>query len=446
MYFQAAQQFHTVASSRTQAADPDTHAHSPRRRSASRVDAHTKFNPTSGQIPAQLRGSRHPGLPSDDPFGPLHGLTSDPFTGGVSLYNYNKLWSRSNTNSGDVSMKDPSRSTSDGYDEPMPDITRPASPAGSRRSYPVPDYSRPQSLASSRQVSWYKGEDSTAVKVSHLQHVDENLEIEEQGGDNHFDDWMAGMSPRDFSANSGISAPSNTRVNSAANTPPRRPSPPAELRAVSFAGMSRSVSITSRDPPPSFNTRGPSNISTVSELDHPRSTSRQSQTHEEFGEETEDRVKKRPVGRPAGNVKSRKEGRTSDIGLEVSNGKSQRRASAPSASALGKENSGSASAEKSGEGKRKRLTKVSGSKVNPKKSPNNPDSSPTRKVSKLSTEDAMQSNAMPSNDEVEYVISLPVSLVLNQVLSQKTCHNRCSQEPSGCSNRAIGSADRSIVI
>lgn len=312
-------------------------------------------------------------------------------------------------------MKDPSRSTSDSHDVSMPDVTRPASPASSRRSHPMPEYSRPQSLASSRQVSWYGGEDSTAVKASHLQYVEENPEIEEQVSDNNFDDLIARMSPRDFSANSGISAPSNTRVNSAANTPPGKTSPAGELRTVSFLGMPRSVSITSRDPPPSVNTRGPSNTSAFSEIDNRRPASRQSQTHEEPGEETEDKVKKRPVGRPAGNVKSRKEGRSSDIGLEVPNSKSQRRASAPSASALGKENSGAASAEKSGEGKRKRLSKVSGSKVNPKKTPNDPDSSPTRKVSKLSTEDTMQSNAMQSNDEVEYVISVPVFLVLNQI-------------------------------
>ena len=343
-------------------------------------------------------------------------------------------------------MKDPSRSTSDSYDEPMPDVTRPASPASSRRSYPMPEYPGPLPLASSRQIPWYTGKDSTAVKVSHLQYVEENPEIEEQVSDNNFEDIMARMSPREFSANSGISAPSNTRVNSAANTPPGRTSPVGELRTISNVGMPRSVSITSRDPPPSVNTHRPSNTSAISELDNPRLASRQSQTHEETGEGIEDKVKKRPVGRPAGNVKSRKEGRTSDTGLEFPNSKSQRRASAPSASGLGKENSGAGSAEKSGEGKRKRLTKVSGSKVNPKTTPNNPDSSPTRKVSKLSTEDTMQSSSMQSNDEFEYVISLPVFPVLNQLLSQETRHMRCSQESSVCSALEIGSADCKLVI
>ena len=293
-------------------------------------------------------------------------------------------------------MKDRSRSTSDSYDEPMPDVTRPPSPANSRRSHPMPDCSRPQSLASSRQVSWYTGEDSTTVKVSHLHYVEENAEIEEQVSESLFDGLIARMSPREFSANSGISAPSNTRVNSAANTPPGKPSTATELRAVSFAGMPRSVSVTTRDPPPTFNTRVSSNNSVNPGSDNPRLASHESRSHDETSEEAEDQTRKRPVGRPAGNVISRKEGRISEVDLEVPSGKSQRRVSAPSASALGKENSGVASGEKSGEGKRKRVTKVAASKINEKNRLDNPDSSPTRKVSKLSPEDTMH-----ANDEIE---------------------------------------------
>ena len=339
----------------------------------------------------------------------------DPFVGGVNPNIYRNPWSRSTTTSGDVSMKDRSRPTSDSYDEPMPDITRPASPANSRRSHPMPDCSRPQSLASSRQVSWYTGEDSTALKISHLEYVEENEGIEEQVDENHFNDLMARMSPRDFSANSGISAPSNTRVNSAANTPPGKTSIATDLRAVSFAGMPRSVSVTTRDPPPPSNTRVPSNNSINSGSDFPRPASRQSGIQDERGEETEDKGKKRSVGRPAGNVKSRKEGRMSEVGLEVASSNSQRRASAPSASALGKENNGAASAEKSGEGKRKRVIKVSASKMNTKSRLDNPDSSPTRKVSKLSSEDTMH-----PNEEIEYVLSLYVHPVFDQNLSLET--------------------------
>ncbi len=378
MYFQAAQQFDNISSPHTQVADPDTHAHSPRRRNASLVGARAKLiSPLSTSLP----GLRPPGLKNDDPIWSQHGPTSDPFAGGANLCSHYNPRSRKTTTSGDVSMKDRSRSTSENYDEPMPDFTRPSSSANSRRSHPMPDYSRPQSLASSRQVSWYTGEDPAAMRVAHLNYVEEAADIDEQVSETLFNDLMTRLSPRDFSANSGISAPSNTRVNSAANTPPGKSSMASELRAVSYAGMPRSVSVTTRDPPPPFNTRVPSKSSINPSSDNSRSISRQLEIHDETGEEIEDKAKKRPVGRPAGNVKSRKEGRTSDMGLEVPSSKSQRRASTPSTSALGKENSGGANDEKSGEGKRKRVTKVATSEVNSRDRLDNPDSSPTRKLS-----------------------------------------------------------------
>ena len=312
-------------------------------------------------------------------------------------------------------MKDRSRSTSENYDEPMPDFTRPSSPTNTRRSHPMPDSSRPQSLASSRQVSWYTGEDPAAMRVAHLNYVEEAADIDEQVSETLFNDLMTRLSHRDFSANSGISAPSNTRVNSAANTPPGKSSMASELRAVSFAGMPRSVSVTTRDPPPPFNIRVPSKSSINPSSDNSRSISRQSQIHDETGEDIEDKAKKRPVGRPAGNVKSRKEGRTSEMGLEVPSSKSQRQASTPSTSALGKENDG----EKSGEGKRKRVTKVATSEVNSRDRLDTPDSSPTRKLSKMSPEDTMH-----PNNEIEYVISSPIFLNLDQVSSLETCLGR----------------------
>lgn len=394
LYFQAARQFHNVSSPHTQAADPDTHAHSPRRRNASMVSARAKLSPAIGSVPSPLRGFRPLGLQSDDPFWSQQGPTSDPSTGGANLYKYQNPWSRNKT-SGDVSMKDRSRSTSDSYDEPMPDFSRPTSSANSRRSHPMPDYSRPQSLTSSRQVSWYTGEDYGAMSVTHLNYVEEKAPgIDEQEGESLFNDLVVQLSPRKCSGNSGISAPSNTRVNSAANTPPGKHSTAAELRAVSYAGMPRSVSVTTRDPPPPFNTRVPSNISVKPCSETSRLASRQMEIHDAPGEETEDKTKKRPIGRPVGDVKSRKEGRTSEIGLDVPNSKTQRRSSAPSASVLGKENSGGGNGEKSCEGKRKRVTKITASKVDSKDILDNPESSPTRKVSKLSPEDTMH----PNND------------------------------------------------
>ena len=295
-------------------------------------------------------------------------------------------------------MKDPSRSTSDSHDEPMLDVTRPNSPANSRRSHPMPDYSRPESLASSRQISWYSGEESNAIAAAHLNYVEENAGIGEEESERLFKDLITRLSPREFSANSGISAPSNTRVNSAANTPPGRSSMGAEPRAVTFACMPRSVSVTTRDPPPPFNKRISSSYSVNFGSENPRSASRQSEVHDETGAATENTAKKKPVGRPAGNVKSRKEGRTSELDFEVSSSKSQRRASALSTSALDKENSGGATGEKSGETKRKRVAPIAASEVNLKARMDNPDSSPTRKVSKLSPDDTMQ-----PNNEIEYV-------------------------------------------
>ena len=413
MFLQAAQQFHNVAS--PQAADPDTHAHSPRRRNASMAGARLEINPTTGSMSTALYGIRHPALQNNDPFWSQHGPPSDPFTGGANLIDQRNQSSRNTTVSSDVPMKDRSRSTSDGYDESMPDATRPPSSANSRRSHPMPDFTRPQSLASSRKVSWCTGEDSNAMKAAHLDYVDENFGFEEQAGEGSFSDLIARMSPRDFSASSGISAPSNTRVNSAANTPPGKASTAAELRAASYAGMLCSVSVTTRDPPPHFNTRAPPSNTINSGNDNARAHSGKLETHDEASEETEEKAKKRPIGRPTGNVKSRKEGRTSEMSLEPPGSKSRRRATAPSASAsasaLGKENSGGASDENYGEGKRKRGTNINVSKVIAKDRLENPDSSPTRKHSKLNQ----------PHDEIKYVLSHFMLLVFDQDLSLERC-------------------------
>ena len=373
------------------------------------VGTHAKVNLAKAPLPTPLPGFCPTGLQNDDPFWSQHGPTSDSFTSGTSLHNYRNPWSRNSTISGDISMKDRSRSTSDSHDEPMPDVTRPPSSSNSRRSYPMPDYSRPQSLTSSRQVSWYTGEDPATTKTAHLEYVEESVGIDEQESESLFSDLVAGLSPREFSTNSGISAPSNTRVNSAANTPPAKIAMAGELRAVSYAGMPRSVSIVTRDPPPSFDTRVTTSHSVNSGFDKPRPASRQSEVHDETCEENEDKAKKRPVGRPAGNVKSRKEGRSSEIGLGVPNSKSQRRASAPSAGTLDKENGGGVDGEKSGDAKRKRVSKVGALKVEAKERVDNPDSSPTRKLSKLSPESTMH-----PNNEIEYVTYPPLSLVFGQ--------------------------------
>ena len=374
------------------------------------VGTHAKLNLGKAPLPTPLPGFCPTGLQNDDPFWSQHGPTPDSFTSGSSLHKYRNPWSRHSAISSDISMKDRSRSTSDSHDEPMPDVTRPPSEANSRRSHPMSDYSHPQSLTSSRQGSWYSGEDPVITKTAHLDYVEESVGIDEQESASLFSDLVAGLSPREFSTNSGISAPSNTRVNSAANTPPTKVTMAGELRAISYAGMPRSVSIVTRDPPPpSFDTRVTTSYTVNSGFDKPRPSSCQSEVHDETCEENEDRAKKRPVGRPAGSVKSRKEGRSSDIGLGVPKSKSQRRASAPSAGTLGKENGGGKDGERSGDAKRKRVSKVGASKVEAKDGVNNPDSSPTRKLSKLSPESTMH-----PNNEIEYVTYPSMSLVLGQ--------------------------------
>ena len=376
------------------------------------VGTHAKLSLGKAPLPTPLPGFCPTGLQNDDPFWSQHGPTPDSFTSGSSLHNYRNPWSRHSAISSDISMKDRSRSTSDSHDVPMPDVTRPPSEANSRRSHPMSDYSHPQSLPSSRQESWYSGEDPVTTKTAHLDYVEESVGIDELESANLFSDLVAGLSPRDFSTNSGISAPSNTRVNSAANTPPTKVTMAGELRAVSYAGMPRSVSIVTRDPPPSFDTRVTPSYSVNSDFDKTRPASRQLEVHDETYEKNDDKAKKRPVGRPAGNVKSRKEGRSSDIGLGLPDSKSQRRASAPSAGSLGKENGGGVDGERSGDAKRKRVSKVGASKVEAKEGVNNPDSSPTRKLSKLSPESTMH-----PNNEIEYVSYPPISLFFYKVCS-----------------------------
>ena len=275
-------------------------------------------------------------------------------------------------------MKDKSRSTTGSHDEPMPDISQPRSPASSHRSYPMPDYSRPISLASTRNTSenTNHGKDPTRLVSMLHQGLAKHVHDEEY----HFDDYVVSLSPRKDSNYSGISAPSNTRVSSAANTPPGRPSAAAEIRALSYSGMPRSVSVTTRDPPPP-------NYRVLSSGGKPHSNSHTSDSrHSEIQTEIEERPdakpKKKPVGRPAGSVKGRKEGRTSETTLEALTSKTRRRVSAPSASSCEKESSDESDEKIGGEGKRKRGTKLAESMVSLEDRLDNANSSPTRKVSK----------------------------------------------------------------
>ena len=104
-------------------------------------------------------------------------------------------------------------------------------------------------------------------------------------------------------------------------------------------------------------------------------------------EKTETTVKKKPVGRPKG----RKEGRSSEQGLDVPVSKTDKRTSTGSTNANG---TGTAdeSDEKIGDGKRKRVSSTAGSKVTLKdRAENSQLLSPTRKVSKTGLQEDISS-------------------------------------------------------
>ncbi len=312
---------------------------------------------------------------------------ADPFVGGPILNNsfFKNMTSRNTTSSGDITMK--SRSTSSSHDEAMPDISRIPSPIADHRCRSIPE----------SQASVYAlGLMTTGSKEQNRRwQKDIQGEREVNRYESQFDDGMAALSPsRKQSTVSGISAPSNTRASSAANTPPGYHAPPstsAGSGAVLLEGHPRSVSVTTRDPPPPIS-RVPSD--TISSQAEPREIgSRQFEAHGNAKEKTETTIRKKPVGRPKG----RKEGRSSEQGLDVPVNKTERRASTGSVNANANE-----SDEKVGDGKRKRVSSTLGSKVPLKDRAENAHLlSPTRKVSKTGLQDDISAKLGEIDDLTE---------------------------------------------
>ena len=349
MFFQASQQIWSPLSPfRKQEADPESHAHSPRTHHATE-QGHTGAagvaNPqgllTDYDLmpPPPFRIHRQQG---GDPFLPQYGhIQQDPFIDQQALQGHLAKFARKQSSSGDISMPDrPPRShpTSSEQDQSMPDMSRPLSPVSSFYSYSMPDYSRPMSPAShrvrsdgvppssrhstprsSRQVSVELlgglqpgqlvdgGQDTDAPTVARDYDVTEY--------DNSFNDILNVPSPRRVNS-SGIYAPANTRVSSATNTPPAvtRPSAAAEARALSYTGKSRTVSSKSRDPSVSIHTRQSSET-----LAKPISTPQMDIAQRPCKEEGPDTKGHEVIKeRPAGKIKSRKEGRSSDADASVS--------------------------------------------------------------------------------------------------------------------------------
>jgi len=324
IWYQSAQQFHNPLSPRKmKEADPDSHAHSPRRESPKKDGARSNVDrpiapprmPKSFANPPAFRQSAISRMP-------FSAYSQDPFIGSSEATNWEswKHATRNSSGSGDISMPDHFTASSSGRDQSMTDYSRPISPS-SFRSNPMPDYPRPTSAASKPTSDWErslygtvradivaseKGEGATEVAASEHDHNSEEHVSQ-------FTEMMAALSPSRTS-NSGTHAPANTRVSSANNTPPAapRPSAAAEARASSYSGKVRTVSITTRDPPPPI---VPLNVDSAPKS---RSSSRNSESHHADGHDdgtpkASSTIKKKPTG----SVKSRKEGRSSDVGLDV---------------------------------------------------------------------------------------------------------------------------------
>ena len=374
MWLQAQQQFQNIPSPHNDPTDPAAHAHSPRRRDASMKLACARLinpsvQPTNTYGPmAQSRFQGH-GPRSNDPSLSQNG--ADPFVGGPILNNsfFRNMTSRDTTNSEDITMK--SRSTSSSHDVAMSDISRIPSPIADHRCRSIPE----------AQASVYALRLKTTGSEEQNRHFQKEIQGEREVKlyDSHFDDGMAALSPSRKQSNlSGISAPSNTRASSAANTPP-------ESGAALFEGHPRSVSVTTRDPPPSVSHIPSDTIGAQSEIQG--NGSRQFEAYGNAKEKTETTIKKKPVGRPKG----RKEGRSSEQGLDVPVSKTDRRTSTGSTNANAMETADE-SDEKVGDGKRKRVNSTVGSKVPLRdRAENSHLVSPTRKVSKTGLQDNISS-------------------------------------------------------
>lgn len=396
MWWQGQPQFSGVSSPAKDVADREAHAHSPRRREASMKMARAAQLESSmapPPMPSNLRAQdafQNRRTYNRDPFWAQYGQRDDPFIGSAGSNSFcNKMTSRNTSSSGDVSMPDTSRYGSSNTDVPIHDYQQSLSPTSSYRSYAMVDASRLHSQAASRSVSGYP--------ISVLKEHRLGVTLQGQEDNSHFNDDYTSMSPR---VASGISAPSNTRVSSAANTPPgpHQDGSSAVSRAASYTGHARSVPVTTNDPPPPY-VRVPSNLA------KPQSEARKSSSnvlvHEDTGEQAEPPIAKKPRGRPKG----RKEGRTSEVGLEHPSDEIRRRTSSGSTTNNNKENSHAGSGGSSN-GKRKRVTSndyPEGVMLRSTSYLDIPDSnftSPTRKVSKHSPRQDLSPNKLEFEDDL----------------------------------------------
>ena len=329
MWYQPSQPLYSIASpTKLEASDPELHAHSPRRRDGSIGSLRGRITTTIPSPLSTYRSMPPPPIPGSEQEAKASQWTSstlmpDPFVENGRRFMQTRYMARSSEE-----------------DQLMPDYSQSITPASSRNA--TNDFT-------------ILGGPSSVLP----------------NNDPQFDELINTLRSRNENS-SGTSAPANTRASSAANTPPiqTRPSAAAEARAASYSqGRPRAVSMTSRDVPPPMSCEN--SDASMNFL---------------FSEEKagiKDQANPKVLSKPTSDVKSRKEGKASE--LEPPS-QIRRKSSKNSISKGDKENTKATitTTVVLSDGKRKRATTIAGPNVAYKEG-EVLDSSPTRKVSKKDT-------------------------------------------------------------
>ena len=312
MWYQTSQPVYSVSSPlKSDVADSDAHGHSPRRRSGSRESKHSSAAPAMPPL-YPYRCIAPPSTLSREP------CLMDPYCSSLP-------------------MPDPF------VDSDRFQLYKKWAPRTGSEDQPMPDYSHSITPASSRNIS-----DEMAQATQRLNQCKEST---------------------------GTFTPANARVSSAANTPPiqLRPSAAADARASSYSHI-RSVSVTTRDPPPP-------------EVRASSESSLKLRCLEDQAESNE-RLDTKIQKKPAGDVKSRKEGKLGEIEMPP---KKQKRSSIASTKSFEKENikgSEDRPIAISSDSKRKRANSSTAAKSLILQEAGGKRSSPSRKVSKTEREES----------------------------------------------------------
>ena len=335
MWYQAISHFdNPLSPAKVKPVDPDSHAHSPRRQ------LKHKGKPTGTEA--------HPSRILPNPF-----IDDDK---SVGMTQASLQWQQRSQGippySADVTMRDRSVVPSGDQDLSMPDYSRANSPE-SLRSLQMMDYSRPPSFTSamsqvfretyftpsasrqgeSRRMSdWEQAQSgieamplvsTTAGEQLEQTPTQDRAKGREEGQrstlqtvsgpediTSFFDEGMAAYTPGRVAAG-GTRPPANTRVSSAAHSPPAMACPSAarNARESSYSGKQRVSSITGQEVPASQRSNPPrydnksSRIPTSTRLEHIEPKSPKPPHLVQYS--------------PSGDIKGRKEGKLADIELDV---------------------------------------------------------------------------------------------------------------------------------